>query len=78
MYSGVLNYNYDEQCTFKCIVKSPDGVEYNLVRLPFEAFSLSHFVVDIMKGETVKTGHTRSHSLQSLGDTCSRINSSHW
>ena len=41
--------------------KSPDGVKYDLVRLLFEAFSLSDFIVNIMEGETVKTGHTWSH-----------------
>lgn len=58
--------------------KSPDRVEYDLVRLLFEAFSLSHLVVDVMEGETVKTRHTWPHCLQPLGDSWSRINSSHW
>ena len=50
-------------------VLSPDRVEYDLVRLLFEAFPLSDFIVNIMEGETVKTGYTWSHFLQSLCDT---------
>lgn len=61
----VLYYCY----SFINFGSSPDRVEYDLVRLLFEAFSLSDFIVNIMEGETVKTGYTWSHFLQSLCDT---------